>query len=247
MVTPLRRKTIIGWVIACVVFIGLLGYEWMPEYLRGGWIFYLLLVISGGFLEIGLALIVGTIAFIGSAFYLLYKLNLGLPAEKQALMLFLSPIAPLWLSAVKHNLGLRQSASKALMLFRAKSDIHVLDLDACEDFMRRLDVLSRHGGREGYRLIDIAVKNHDLITEMLGEQVWQKTRLQMLAIFEASANQAIFHFADDELTEFRCIDLEHAPDDMAEPEFLRQLRAIVELKLEVETHRHVVPGLESQS
>ena len=59
MITPLRKKTIIGWVIACIAFVGLLGYEWIPGHLRGGWVFYLLLVISGGFMQIGMSLIVG--------------------------------------------------------------------------------------------------------------------------------------------------------------------------------------------
>lgn len=240
MVTPLRKKTIIGWVIACIVCVGLLGYEWMPDSLRGGWIFYLLLVVSGGFLTIGRALILGLIVFVGSAFYLFYKLTLGLPAEKQALMMFLSPIGPLWLSAVKHNLGLRHSASKALLQLHAKSEAHLLPLDVCPDFMRRLDALTGRSGRERYRIIDIAIKNHDLITEMLGEHVWRKTRLRILEILEGTSTEAIFHFSDDGLTEFRCLDLEHAPDSKEEPRFLASLRAIVELRLEVELSQHHV-------
>ena len=57
------------WIIAAQVFMGIVAYEWLPASYRGSWIFLLMLLISGAFLNIGSALQVGLIAFISMTVY----------------------------------------------------------------------------------------------------------------------------------------------------------------------------------
>ena len=246
MLTPLRKKTITGWAIACIVFIGLLGYEWIPEYLRGGWIFYLLLVISGAFMQIGTSLIVGIVAFLGTAAYLSYKLNLGLPSEKQTLMMFLTPLAPLWLSAIKHNLDLRKEASGLLIKFHQKSDFHVFTKDAFDDFVKKMDSICRSKGIESYRIIKVNIENQEIIEQVLGEQAWQRSRLNILSAFECSIDNEIFHFGNHEFNEFCCVDMQFPAGSTEAPMFLQKLSTIPELKLNISYEIHDVSNLETK-
>ncbi|MDB0199719.1 hypothetical protein CTY68_21670, partial [Acinetobacter baumannii] len=97
-------RTLVLWIIAAHLFMGMVAYEWLPVSFRGSWIFILLLLISGAFLEVGLSLIVGLVAFIGVAVYFLLDLGAQTHIERQLLLLFIIPLIPLFLSAVRHNI-----------------------------------------------------------------------------------------------------------------------------------------------
>ncbi|SUU23279.1 Uncharacterised protein [Acinetobacter haemolyticus] len=43
------------WIISAHIFMGVVAYEWLPATYRGSWIFLLLLVIAGAYLNIGMA------------------------------------------------------------------------------------------------------------------------------------------------------------------------------------------------
>jgi hypothetical protein len=238
---PLRKKTITGWAIACVVYLGLLGYEWMPSHFRGGWVFLILLVISGAFIEIGTALIVGLLAFVGASLYMLYKLKLGLPAERQVLMMFLSPIAPLWLSAIQYNLQLRRDAAIKALALKQGSAKGVLNTDHYDDFVTRLDALCRSCNIKGYAESQIDIVNRELIAELLGSRTWVDTQNRIVRILNVSANQPIFYFVNDALDMILCIDLSRSEEAEGEPDYIAQLRQIAELNLDVNVSWRIVP------
>lgn len=238
-ITPLRKKTIIGWMLVCLAATGLLAYEWIPQHLRGGWIIYLLLLASGAVLRVGQALVLGMLAFVFTGLYMFYKASMGLPIEQQTLMLVLNPAAPLWLSAIYHNLQLRRGASTALQELIQRTDVLTLNMAASAHFMLHLDILCHRSGTRGYRVIDIEVTNHLLILDMLGEQVWQSTRLRMLEVLEQHADDAIFVFAENGLTRLRCLQIGPFPEDETEPVFVQRLRSIKELILQVRMTAHI--------
>lgn len=76
------------WIIAAQVFMGIVAYEWLPASYRGSWIFLLMLLISGAFLNIGSALQVGLIAFISMTVYFSLDLANQTYIERQLLLLF---------------------------------------------------------------------------------------------------------------------------------------------------------------
>ncbi|SHE39619.1 hypothetical protein SAMN02745117_00231 [Lampropedia hyalina DSM 16112] len=248
IITPLRRKTIIGWMLVCLAVTGLLAYEWIPEHLRGGWIIYLLLLASGAVLRVGQAVILGLMAFVFTALYMFYKASMGLPIEQQTLMLVLNPAAPLWLSAIYHNLQLRRVASSALLELNQRTDVLTLNMAASAHFMLHLDILCRRSGTKGYRVIDVVVTNHLLILDMLGDQVWQSARLRMLEVLEQHADDAVFVFAENGLTHLRCLQVTQFPEDETEPLFVQRLRGIKELILQVRMSAHICnPTVEASS
>lgn len=230
--------------MACIVIIGLLGCEWIPDYLRGGWIFYCLLVISGVFLYISQALVLGLLTFVGLAFYLFYKLQLGQPAEKQTLMLFLAPMAPIWLSAIKHNLKLVRTSRYTLIAALQKSKLQLLNLEAYEDFQHRIASLCRGANAISYFEVIIYVKNQALIANMLGDQSWQEIRIRMVDILAATRDEPVFHFANEEMTYLRSIHLALPLDFHEDLPFIGELRQISGLKIEVEYKHTLLASLD---
>lgn len=211
----------------------------MPAYLRGEWIFYLLLVGLGAFLYIGRALLLGLAAFIATAFFLFYRMHLGDSVDQLVLIMFMTPIAPLWLSAVRHNLNLRRQANSAYLEFNHRSNLQILNIDAYADFQQRLISLCNRFGVDAYSEIKIDILNDQLIAEMLGEHVWRKTRIRILEILRAHADDAIFHFSDDQLTFIHSI-CPHPADTDIEPAYIAELRQIVELKLRVVIKKTII-------
>lgn len=84
-------RTLVLWIIAAHLFMGMVAYEWLPVSFRGSWIFILILLISGAFLQVGASLIVGLLAFIGVAVYFLLDLGAQTHIERQLLLLLLFP------------------------------------------------------------------------------------------------------------------------------------------------------------
>jgi hypothetical protein len=76
-------RTLVLWIIAAHLFMGMIAYEWLPVSFRGSWIFILILLVSGAFLEVGLSLIVGLLAFIGVSVYFLLDLGAQTHIERQ--------------------------------------------------------------------------------------------------------------------------------------------------------------------
>ena len=76
------------WIISSQVFMGIIAYEWLPATYRGSWIFLLLLLIAGAFLNVGLALILGLVAFVSMAVYFALDLANQTYIERQLLLLF---------------------------------------------------------------------------------------------------------------------------------------------------------------
>ena len=46
-------SALILWTIAAQIFMGIVAYEWLPASYRSSWIFLILLLVAGAFLNIG--------------------------------------------------------------------------------------------------------------------------------------------------------------------------------------------------
>ena len=104
---------LILWIVSSQLFMGVVAYEWLPATYRGSWVFLVILLIVGAFLNVGLALVLGLIAFISMAIYFSLDLANQTYIERQLLLLFVIPIAPIFMSAIRHNI------QNALRSFRA--------------------------------------------------------------------------------------------------------------------------------
>ena len=230
--------TLILWIILAQIFMGIVAYEWLPETYRGGWILLLLLVMSGVLLNIGMALILGLVAFLSIAVYFSFDLTNQSYIERQLLLLFVIPIAPIFLSAIRHNIQNALRTYRAIQSYDRNYQHDILPLTALNHFQVELRKLLKLTHKDHYTVYTTHINNALLIREMLGEDVWKKTQNQIMTILSTDHDNVIYHFINEQLSEIKSIVIhENKPaDDQTPPQFIQELQALSVLKLKIEHH-----------
>ena len=235
--------TLVLWIILAQIFMGIVAYEWLPETYRGGWILLLLLVMSGVFLNIGMALILGLVAFLSIAVYFSFDLTNQTYIERQLLLLFVIPIAPIFLSAIRHNIQNALRTYRAIQSYDRNYQHDILPLTALNHFQVELRKLLKLTHKDHYTVYTTHINNALLIREMLGEDVWKKTQNQIMTILCTDHDNVIYHFINEQLSEIKSIVIhENKPaDDQTSPQFIQELQALSVLKLKIEHHTETLP------
>ena len=230
--------TLILWIILAQIFMGIVAYEWLPVTYRGGWILLLLLMMSGVFLNIGKALILGLVAFLSIAVYFSFDLTNQSYIERQLLLLFVIPIAPIFLSAIRHNIQNALRTYRAIQSYDRNYQHDILPLTALNHFQVELRKLLKLTHKDHYTVYTTHINNALLIREMLGEDVWKKTQNQIMTILSTDHDNVIYHFINEQLSEIKSIVIhENKPaDDQTPPQFIQELQALSVLKLKIEHH-----------
>ena len=230
--------TLILWIILAQIFMGIVAYEWLPETYRGGWILLLLLVMSGVLLNIGMALILGLVAFLSIAVYFSFDLTNQSYIERQLLLLFVIPIAPIFLSAIRHNIQNALRTYRAIQSYDRNYQHDILPLTALNHFQVELRKLLKLTHKDHYTVYTTHINNALLIREMLGEDVWKKTQNQIMTILCSDHDNVIYHFINEQLSEIKSIVIhENKPaDEQTPPQFIQELQALSVLKLKIEHH-----------
>lgn len=230
--------TLVLWIILAQIFMGIVAYEWLPVTYRGSWILLLLLVMSGVFLNIGMALILGLVAFLSMAVYFSFDLTNQSYIERQLLLLFVIPIAPIFLSAIRHNIQNALRTYRAIQSYDRNYQHDILPLTALNHFQVELRKLLKLTHKDHYTVYTTHINNALLIREMLGEDVWKKTQNQIMTILSTDHDNVIYHFINEQLSEIKSIVIhENKPaDDQTPPQFIQELQALSVLKLKIEHH-----------
>ena len=230
--------TFILWIILAQIFMGIVAYEWLPETYRGSWILLLLLVMSGVFLNIGMALILGLVTFLSMTVYFSFDLTNQSYIERQLLLLFVIPIAPIFLSAIRHNIQNALRTYRAIQSYDRNYQHDILPLTALNHFQVELRKLLKLTHKDHYTVYTTHINNALLIREMLGEDVWKKTQNQIMTILSTDHDNVIYHFINEQLSEIKSIVIhENKPaDDQTPPQFIQELQALSVLKLKIEHH-----------
>ena len=230
--------TLILWIILAQIFMGIVAYEWLPVTYRGSWILLLLLVMSGVFLNIGMALILGLVAFLSMTVYFSFDLTNQSYIERQLLLLFVIPIAPIFLSAIRHNIQNALRTYRAIQSYDRNYQHDILPLTALNHFQVELRKLLKLTHKDHYTVYTTHINNALLIREMLGEDVWKKTQNQIMTILCSDHDNVIYHFINEQLSEIKSIVIhENKPaDEQTPPQFIQELQALSVLKLKIEHH-----------
>lgn len=231
-------STLVLWIILAQIFMGIVAYEWLPETYRGGWILLLLLVMSGVLLNIGMALILGLVTFLSMTVYFSFDLTNQSYIERQLLLLFVIPIAPIFLSAIRHNIQNALRTYRAIQSYDRNYQHDILPLTALNHFQVELRKLLKLTHKDHYTVYTTHINNALLIREMLGEDVWKKTQNQIMTILSTDHDNVIYHFINEQLSEIKSIVIhENKPaDDQTPPQFIQELQALSVLKLKIEHH-----------
>ena len=225
------------WIISTQIFIGLIAYEWLPANYRGSWIFLLFLLITGAFLNIGWALLLGLIMFIGTAVYFFIDINNQTYIERQLLLLFVIPIAPIFLSAIRYNIQNALKSFFAIQRYDRKYQHDVLPLTALQHFQSELKKLLKLTHKNQYEIIKTTVLNHILIQELLGKDVWKTTQNHIMTILSTEeSNHVIYHFINEELSEIISIMIHSDDNTQITPNFINKIQQLESIKIQIEQH-----------
>ncbi|WP_332606184.1 hypothetical protein [Acinetobacter sp. ESBL14] len=226
------------WIISAQIFMGIVAYEWLPASYRGSWVFLLILLISGAFLNVGMAIIVGLLTFIGVAVYFFLDLANQTYVERQLLLLFVLPITPIFLSAIRHNIQNALKSFRAIQSYDRNYQHDILPLTALKHFQGELKKLLQLTQKDHYKIITTRISNTVLIREMLGEDIWKDTQNKIMEILSTERDSVIYHFINEELSEIQSIVIHETTSDDTQgfPQFIQDLQELTVLKLQIELH-----------
>ncbi|ENW03176.1 hypothetical protein [Acinetobacter beijerinckii] len=226
---------LILWIVSSQLFMGVVAYEWLPATYRGSWIFLVILLIVGAFLNVGLALILGLIAFISMAIYFSLDLANQTYIERQLLLLFVIPIAPIFMSAIRHNIQNALRSFRAIQSYDRNYQHDILPITALKHFQVELKKLLKLTQKDHYKIYNISIINTTLIREMLGEDIWKETQNKIMSILSNDHNNVIYHFINEELSQIKSIVIhqDQLTEGFSEPEFIEKLKSLTVLKLQI--------------
>lgn len=226
---------LILWIVSSQLFMGVVAYEWLPATYRGSWVFLVILLIVGAFLNVGLALILGLIAFISMAIYFSLDLANQTYIERQLLLLFVIPIAPIFMSAIRHNIQNALRSFRAIQSYDRNYQHDILPVTALKHFQVELKKLLKLTQKDHYKIYNISIINTTLIREMLGEDIWKETQNKIMSILSNDHNNVIYHFINEELSQIKSIVIhqDQLTEGFAEPEFIEKLKSLTVLKLQI--------------
>ena len=216
-------KTVLYWIVLSIFFIGIVGYEWLPTGYRGSWLFIILLIISGAFVKFKHAIFIGLGAFSLVSIYFLFDLTNTSTIERQILLLFTVTFSPLFLSAVRYNLLSNYFNNKAANNFNIDYSTSVFPIETWEKVTIQLLKMLPFLSSQNYEVINIKIKNRQLIIEMLGESIWMKTQNKILDLLIHHSDDATYLFADKNITEIKCVIFRKKPDSNNLPEFIQEI------------------------
>ncbi|MEX7523127.1 hypothetical protein AB0863_013475, partial [Acinetobacter baumannii] len=152
----------------------------------------------------------------------------------QLLLLFIIPLIPLFLSAVRHNIEINVQKYRDIQSYDRNYRRDIFPLSALKYFQRSFFKLLDHHNVQDYEVFEIRILNRSLIKEMLGDDVWKTTQNEMIKILsQHEPNEIVFQFADDDLENIYSIMIRQQKTE-EDPVFLKKLKEITTLRLEVE-------------
>ncbi len=197
----MRSWVILGWLLAGLAGMGVLGFELMPPGNRGIWMFLVAMLALGAFLPLWLAIGLGLFTFAVFAIYVALISEIRNLSGAQLLALFYLPLAPIWLSAFRRSLHQVDGLVAFARTFRQR---HAALIDPEHDAMtllmlRRLfPALSarwRNSRRRG-QLTVVALEADRMARDLLGDEAWRARRNRVIAAIQDERPSALF-FMDD--------------------------------------------------
>ncbi len=102
-----------------VIFIGLIGYEWVRTELVGSWILLIGFILLGRFLNVVQSVVLSIVIFIILFIYILFNVQAdSMDINTRFLQLFILPVAPLLLSIYYEMMSTNRQTDNLLDTYR---------------------------------------------------------------------------------------------------------------------------------
>ncbi len=202
-----------------VIFIGLIGYEWLRAELVGSWALFIALLLLGRFLNLVQAVILSVLIFLLFFIYLLFDIqNTNFDTSTKILQLFILPIAPLFLSIYYEIMSTNQETDNLLDAYRKNLTYSILPIGSYQ-------------------------YNHLQFQRMLSLNMIQN--YAEIDVLETQRTLPHFYFTDTRLSIIRIIIITDG-DFSKVKELAEQLRVLDLLKMQITINTHTVEESSSE-
>jgi len=229
-----------------VIFIGLIGYEWLRAELVGSWALFIALLLLGRFLNLVQAVILSVLIFLLFFIYLLFDIqNTNFDTSTKILQLFILPIAPLFLSIYYEIMSTNQETDNLLDAYRKNLTYSILPIGSCQynhlQFQRMLSL----NMIQNYAEIRVDITNHELLRDMLQVDEFKAVQQKIFDVLETQRTLPHFYFTDTRLSIIRIIIITDG-DFSKVKELAEQLRVLDLLKMQITINTHTVEESSSE-
>ena len=242
------NQTVTFLPMVIVIFIGLVGYEWLRTELVGSWVLLISFILLGRFLNLIQAVVVSIIIFILLFIYLLFNVQVNtIDINTRLLQLFILPVAPLLLSIYYEMMSTNRQTDNLLDAYRKNLTHKTLPISTyaytqtqVQD-MLNLNIISQ------YDEIYIEITNHNLLRDMLQVDELKILQQKMIEVLESEFEVPHFSFTDTRLSVLRVIMIADQ-ESATSQQLIEKIRQIEMIKTQIthQSHHQGVSSLEER-
>lgn len=214
------NQTITFLPMVIVIFIGLIGYEWVRTELVGSWILLIGFILLGRFLNVVQSVVLSIVIFIILFIYILFNVQAdSMDINTRFLQLFILPVAPLLLSIYYEMMSTQTQVQDML----------------------NLNLIPQ------YDEIYIEITNHSLLRDMLQVDELKLLQQKIIHVLENKFEVPHFSFTDSRLSVLRVITIADRESTISK-QLIEKIKQIELIKTEIThlPHHQGRPSLEER-
>ncbi len=233
------NQTITFLPMVIVLFIGLIGYEWLRTELVGSWILFIALILLGRLLNPIQATIFSILIFIIVFIYILFDIQLNtFDITTKILQLFILPIAPLLLSIYYEIMSQNNQTDHLLNAYRRNLTHKLLPISTYDYTHAQVQQMLDQELIAQYGEINIEIINHELLRDMLQVDEFKFFQQKIIDILEADFELPHFSFTDARLSIIRIIMIGDHNSNKAQ-QITKKIKQIDLIKIKATINSHI--------
>lgn len=222
-----------------VLFIGIVGYEWLRTELVGSWVLLIAFILLGRFLNLIQAMILSIFIFIVCFIYILFDIQVNtLDTNTKLLQLFVLPVAPILLSIYYEMMSTNRQTNNLLDTYRKNLTYKTLPISTYQYTHDQVQHMLNQGLIPQYSEIHIEITNHNLLRDMLQVDELKHLQQKIINVLENNFETPHFSFTDRRLSILHVIMIADQ-GSMTSKQLIDRIKQIELIKIKVSHHSHV--------
>lgn len=242
------NQTITFLPMVIVIFIGLIGYEWVRTELVGSWILLIGFILLGRFLNVVQSVVLSIVIFIILFIYILFSVQTdSMDINTRLLQLFILPIAPLLLSIYYEMMSTNRKTDNLLDTYRKNLSHKTLPISTYSYTQTQVQNMLNLNLIPQYDEIYIEITNHNLLRDMLQVDELKLLQQKIIHVLESKFQVPHFSFTDSRLSVLRVIMIADRESTISK-QLIEKIRQIELIKTEIThlPHHQGRPSLEER-
>lgn len=242
------NQTITFLPMVIVIFIGLIGYEWVRTELVGSWILLIGFILLGRFLNAVQSVVLSIVIFITLFIYILFNVQAdSMDINTRFLQLFILPVAPLLLSIYYEMMSTNRQTDNLLDTYRKNLTHKTLPISTYFYTQTQVQDMLNLNLIPQYDEIYIEITNHSLLRDMLQVDELKLLQQKIIHVLENKFEVPHFSFTDSRLSVLRVIMIADRESTISK-QLIEKIKQIELIKTEIthQSHHQGVSSLEER-